>query len=237
VHFVGPIVCARDGGTCASIGALVVGLRYRRRAGVGTSSRFGGLRSSVNGTGGSIDIIDLVRKSSGVIIGALRAESDMAADFKAFKEAVKFDLKKTDFRRVGSKSSTAVSSCSWNFGDLSKTLKSSSSKSKADLESGWSSTELPSGDDRECSLRAGPGLLPRGEGLVREFRESEDPLIEPSSKDGIESQDVVLPNANDAFIDSLSNWSSCSSSSGGLSRTSNGLLPKDRLNSFSDTSV
>jgi len=70
----------------------VVGFKYRRRAGVGVSSNLGGIRSSVNGTRGSIEMIDRVRKSSGVIIGAVRLESDFAADRSAFNEAVKFDL-------------------------------------------------------------------------------------------------------------------------------------------------
>lgn len=91
------MVCASDEGTCASIGALVVGFKYRRRAAVGVSSRRGGIRSSVNGTGGSIAIIDLVRKSSGVIMGAVSDEIDLAAERKARKDAVKFDLN-ADFR-------------------------------------------------------------------------------------------------------------------------------------------
>jgi hypothetical protein len=57
------------------------------------SSSRGGIRSSVNGTRGSIKIMDLVRKSSGVIIGVTRVENDLAADLRALKEAVKFDLK------------------------------------------------------------------------------------------------------------------------------------------------
>jgi len=38
-------------------------------------------------------MIDLVRKSSGVIIGVVRLENDLAADLNALSEAVKFDLK------------------------------------------------------------------------------------------------------------------------------------------------
>jgi hypothetical protein len=44
-----------------------------------------------------MEMIDLVRKSSGVIIGVVRDENDIAADLKARNEAVKFDLK-ADFR-------------------------------------------------------------------------------------------------------------------------------------------
>lgn len=90
--------CASDDDTYASIGALVVGLRYRRNAGVGVSSNLGGIRSSVNGTRGSIVMIDLVRKSSGVIIGVVMLDIDRAAARSAFNEAVKFDLN-ADLRR------------------------------------------------------------------------------------------------------------------------------------------
>lgn len=93
VHIFELIVCVRDDRIWASIGALVVGFRYRRRAGVGVSSSRGGIRSSVNGTRGSIEMIDRVKKSSGVTIGVVRAEKDRAADLRAFNEAVRFDLK------------------------------------------------------------------------------------------------------------------------------------------------
>jgi len=85
------------------MGAFVVGLRYLRKAGVGVSSRRGGIRSSVNGTLGSMVIIDRVKKSSGVIIGAVRLEIDFAADRRAFRDAVKFDLN-ADLRREDTKS-------------------------------------------------------------------------------------------------------------------------------------
>jgi hypothetical protein len=52
-------------------------------------------------------MIDLVRKSSGVIMGAVRLENDRAAERSAFKDAVRFDLK-ADFR-LGSCNSTAES--------------------------------------------------------------------------------------------------------------------------------
>ena len=38
-------------------------------------------------------MIDLVRKSSGVIIGVVRFENDLAADLNARREAVRLDLK------------------------------------------------------------------------------------------------------------------------------------------------
>lgn len=46
-------------------------------------------------------IIDLVRKSSGVIIGAVMFEMDFAADLNARRDAVKFDLKADFWRSVG----------------------------------------------------------------------------------------------------------------------------------------
>jgi len=117
-----------------------------------------------------------------------------------------------------------------------KTLKSSSSRSICGLERGWSSTELsPGGDDRECSLRLGTCFLPRGEGVASEFNDSDDPLIELSPKDGIESLDMVLVDVTEALL--ASRTSSCSSSSGGLRSTSIRLFPRDMLNSFSETSV
>ena len=133
VHLVALIVCARDDGTWASIGALVVGLRYRRRAGVGVSSSSGGIRSSVNGTCGSIEMIDRVRKSSGVIIGGERLENDLAADLNAFNEAVKLDLKADLRLRVSSSMLAFLPSLSRGF---SKALKSSSSMSIPGADNG-----------------------------------------------------------------------------------------------------
>jgi hypothetical protein len=45
-----------------------------------------------------MEMIDLVRKSSGVIIGIVRDEKDFAAYLKARRDAVRFDLK-ADFGR------------------------------------------------------------------------------------------------------------------------------------------
>ncbi len=39
-----------------------------------------------------MEIIDLVRKSSGVIIGVVKVENDFAAYLKARSDAVRFDL-------------------------------------------------------------------------------------------------------------------------------------------------
>ena len=56
------------------------------------SSNLGGIRSSVKGTWGSIDIIDIVRKSSCMSSGAVIFVMDLAAYLKAFNDAVKLDL-------------------------------------------------------------------------------------------------------------------------------------------------
>lgn len=54
-------------------------------------------------------MIDLVRKSSGVIMGVVRLENDLAADLNALSEAVKFDLN-ADLRRGDSVSTLFFSS-------------------------------------------------------------------------------------------------------------------------------
>ena len=54
-------------------------------------------------------MIDLVRKSSGVIIGVVRFENDLAAYLRARRDAVKFDLK-ADLRRGDSISISGFSS-------------------------------------------------------------------------------------------------------------------------------
>ena len=69
-------------------------------------------------------MIDRVRKSSGVIIGVVRLENDLAADLRARRDAVKFDLK-ADFLRVDSTPTTDFSSSFSR--DFWKTRKSSSS--------------------------------------------------------------------------------------------------------------
>ncbi len=56
------------------------------------SSKRGGIRSSVNGTWGSIDMMDIVRKSSGMMSGDVMLEIDLAAYLRALRDAVRFDL-------------------------------------------------------------------------------------------------------------------------------------------------
>lgn len=169
-----------------------MGLRYRRSAGVGASTRRGGILSSVNGTFGSIDMMDLVRKSSGVIIGVVRLENDFAADLKARSDAVKFDLN-ADLRRGGS---TPVVSC-WSLGKsdgLWKTLKSSSSTSTSDK--GWS-CRVSSPANVGWYLLVGKDLLPLELGVIIELGGVDASLREASSKDGTDSLDVVLLDMTD----------------------------------------
>lgn len=191
------------------------------------------MRSSVKGTRGSIDIIDLVRKSSGVIIGVVRDENDLAADLKAFKEAVKFDLN-ADFLLGGSGPAGRLL-CSFA-GGSSKTLKSSSSKSKPATDNGSMASGSPVGDRSGCNLLLGYDLLPRELGVMTELKEGEDSSMDASSREGIDSLDIVLEDMMDSLPFSLPHRSS-SNSSGAPSRKSSGLLPSDMLSSFSETSV
>lgn len=109
-----------------SSGDPVDGLRYRRRAADGSSSKTGGRFSSVYGTLGSMVRMDRVRKSSGGIDARVREEKDLAAERMARRDAVKLDLN-ADLRgnreKVPSRFALVPSA-----GD-SKTLKSSSSMS------------------------------------------------------------------------------------------------------------
>ena len=157
------------------------------------SSSRGGMRSSVKGTCGSIEMIDLVRKSSGVIIGVVRAENDFAADRKARNETVRFDLK-ADLR--GGSTRILEFSCSLGCG-LSKTLKSSSSMSISGTDNGWSSTAFSTGGE-ESVRRVGKDRLPLGLGVTRELRDGEASLTDSLSNDGIDSHDTVLVDKTDS---------------------------------------
>ena len=152
------------------------------------------MRSSVKGTCGSIEIIDLVRKSSGVIIGVVIDENDLAADRKARNEAVRFDLK-ADLRGGESISILGVS-CSLDWG-LWKTLKSSSSMSISGADNGWSSTALSTGGE-ENIRRVGEERLPLELGVTRELRDGEASLTDSSSNDGMDSHDTVLVDTTDS---------------------------------------
>lgn len=70
---------------------------------------------------------------------------------------------------------------------------------------------------------------------MREPKDGEESSIRDLSREGTGSIDIVLVDSNDSRPFSLPTVSS--SSSGGLSGKSRGLLPNNMLNSFSDTFV
>lgn len=205
------------------MGALVVGFKYRLNAAVGVSSRRGGMRSSVKGTCGSMERIDLVRKSSGVIGGGARLERDRAADLMARKDAVRFDLN-ADFLDI----TVVLTIDALSLERSSKTRKSISSISISDIDKG-SSGASPS-DTTDSNRLVGGIFLPRGLGVITEPAIGEASI--ESVRDGTES---TLRARDDST--SLPASVSSSKSSGGLRSKSRGLLPIDKLNSFSETLV
>jgi hypothetical protein len=198
------------------------------------SSNLGGIRSSVNGTWGSMEIMDLVRKSSGLSIGVLMLEIDIAADFKAFSDAVRFDLN-ADFRE-GNDFFMPDSGPSPSAG-IAKTLKSSCSMSSSISERGCSNAFPPRDGPNGSILLVGIGFLPRELGVVRDASDGLLSPGEPLSRDGMDSLEIVLDEKYDSWQTSLLTSSSSNSSAGGLSKRSIGLFPKDKLNSFSDSDI
>lgn len=134
-------------------------------------------------------MIDRVRKSSGVIIGFVMLEIDLAANLNARNDAVRFDLK-ADFLR-GNISSTPWMSL-FSLAGISKTLKSSSSMSSSELDRGCSKTSSLGGEAIDCILRDGVPLLLRGLGVVIDESEMASSPMELSSRDGTDSLDIVL---------------------------------------------
>jgi len=183
------------------------------------------MRSSVNGTLGSMAMIDLVRKSSGVIIGVVMLEIDLAADRRARSDAVRFDLK-ADFCRGAGKVSTFSLPLPSGF---LKTLKSSSSMSSTGSDNGWSAILSPGGEEIGSSFRVGKERLPREDGVTGNPGDSEASPIEPSIREGTESVDNVRLDRYDGDPVSLSKVSASVRPSGGLNSKSIGLLPRDEL--------
>lgn len=106
---------------------------------------------------------------------------------------------------------------------------------------------LTSGVDNGCSavvlsllncriLLEGSDLRPRELGVTKEFSDGEASL-QSSSNEGIDSLDNVRPDMTDSWPVSLPAKSSSNNSSGGESRRSSGLRPRDMLYSFSVTPV
>ena len=188
-------------------------------------SRRGGIRSSVNGTLGSIEMIDLVKKSSGGIEAAVRFEMVFAADLSARSDAVKFDLNADFFLGLGSSSTGSLS-------ESAKTLKSNSSTSTSMSDKGCSVTFSVGGEKIGSCFLAGLMRLARNCGVRGKPSEGEasDPEL-LSTRDGVDSVEVVLYDGEPL---SLSASSISSSSSGGLRRRSNGVFSSDELYSESE---
>jgi len=129
------------------------------------SSNLGGMRSSVNGTWGSIDMMDIVRKSSGMTSGAVILEIDLAAYLRAFRDAVKLDL---NVNLRGGIDGSVLSSWTSVLIGFPNTIELSSSVSISGPDSGWSDVISPGGDERTCSLRLGVDLFPREPGVARD---------------------------------------------------------------------
>lgn len=156
---------------------------------MGASSNLGGIRSSVNGTRGSIDMIDIVRKSSGIIIGAVIFEIDLAADLRALRDAVRFDLN-VNLRTVDDGSTSVLSSSLFTV--CSNVVESRSSTSNSEPDKGCSGVVSPGGDGKDCNLLVGIALFPLEPGVAGEPKDKESPQSDPSSRDGTDSVDIVL---------------------------------------------
>jgi len=117
----------------------------------------------VKGTWGSIDIIDIVRKSSGIVNGAVMLVMDLAAYLRAFNDAVKLDLNVN--LRGSTEFSVLISGTSALVG-VPKIIESSSSVSVSGPDSGWSEVISPKGDDKTCNLLVGADFFPRELGVV-----------------------------------------------------------------------
>lgn len=193
---------------------LLAGFRYRRIASLGSSSNTGGLRSSVNGTLGSIVSIDLVRKSSDGIEGVVNVDSVRAAERNARSDAVKFDLK-TDLNGVG----TCVCLSAGRAGLAPKSRASFSEDSFDNGSSGCSPGGAVTGSSDRRGERSLPPLGVTGESPERIILGDTE-----SPSDGKLSKEPVRVEKGDAKPLSVCNKaSSSSSSSGGESRNSKGL--------------
>jgi len=115
-----------------------MGLRYLRNSGVGTSNSTGGILSSVNGILGSV-MIERWRKSSGMIGGPVKLESDRADERAAILiariDAVIFDLNPLFGRNSTSEVSLQVSAKE-EMEAASEDLKEKSSTSGSGLDRG-----------------------------------------------------------------------------------------------------
>lgn len=161
---------------------LLVGFRYRRIASLGSSSRTGGILSSVKGTRGSMVSIDRVRRSSGGMEEAVNVDMERAAERSARRDAVRFDLK-TD--RSGTAPDAGFFSI--DVGVWLKTRKSSWSISFMDRGSPGSSPGGVRSGSKD--LLGGRNRLPLG--VTGESMEGAMLVPRESPRDGILSSDAT----------------------------------------------
>jgi len=198
----------------------VIGLRYRRSSGVGTSSSKGGILSSVNGILGSV-MMERWRKSSAIIGGPVKFDRDRAderaAIFRARSDAVIFDLNPFFGRNSMSDVSLQLSPND-EIEAVSGDLNVKSSTSGSGLDRGWfrafSSAAI---EVKDSQLRVGVDFRPLRLGVASDDRnEKETPPGDAPSKEGIDSDDMVREERTDSCPASLCIASSSISSSGGL---------------------
>lgn len=201
---------------------MVIGFRYRRSSGVGTSNSTGGILSSVNGIFGSV-MIERCRKSSGMIGGPVKLDSDRADERAAILiariDAVIFDL--NPLFGINSISDVSLQvSANEEIEAASEDLKGKSSTSGSGLDRGWfrSSAAI---EAKDSQLRVGIDLRPLKLGVASEDRnEGEVSPGDAGSNEGMDSDDMVLDERMDSRPASLCIVSSSRSSSGGLSSIS-----------------
>lgn len=187
------------------------------------------MRSSVNGTCGSMVRIERVRKSSAGIEGIFMVEKDLAALRSARRLAVKFDL------NADLNGPNILGSFLSSTGEASKTVKSKFSESVSHRYSGCSSCS-PGGEDTGVrDFLVGRSLRPLGALYGVSPGDSIPPVENESVRDGTDSQETVREvDIGDAMVLSPMDRSSSSKSSGGLNKTSRGPLMKFKLSSFSE---
>lgn len=182
----------------------MVGLRYLRKAGSGTSSVRTGRRSSVYC--GEMESMDRVRNSS---LCMVMLEKDRAADLSTLIEAVKFDFNEDRNSDTGTFISGFIVSVS-HISERSAILRLSSSCMG---DRGWSRPQSSTSDSesdfkRRSRLAERPGV----EGWLTDSGDSRS-----MSSDGIESVESERKDESGAMVLSLPRLQlSGSDSSGGL---------------------
>jgi hypothetical protein len=190
-----------------------VGLRYRRSAGSGTPWNPFGRISLVKRE----EKRERLSISSEGILGAVKFENDLAADFRAFRDAVRFDLK-VDFGLI-------VRS-GWGV----KLGYSTYVSTGVDGRSGWSSHSSVGGEDTSFSLL---WFSPKNRRLDKDGSDGElivDMVLLAASNDGVDAMESLETDRDDMKPGSFSSSasfrliSSSSPSSAGSSNISKGDL-------------